>query len=294
MKKIFENMRIIITILVFAILMVICFLKFNGAFLKDSNKKNITVQNELLNETAPKEVKEKETKKDNATIKRSKEVTYKHSHFNNSWYDMNTFKALCKTVPEEYFDKICFLGDSRTKGLLEFTNLPYYHGFYKIGTTAAAACLQNDYTIDNYNYQNILSIIENVDYDIYYVGYGTNDLGLGNSDQFITDLRKVIDHIKQYHPDSIIYVENILPMGAQFSISHPLFSNENAEIYNKAIYDMCVSYGNVIYLDIASCLKNDEGSAMEEYMADGLHYNAEGYKKIINFIRNTVVEKIEK
>lgn len=290
MKKKFENMRIIITILVFTILMVICFVKFNGTSLNDPNK---TVHNELLNETAENEPKEKESKKDKAIIEKTKELAYKHSHFNNSWYDMNTYKALGEKVSEDYLDKICFLGDSRTKGLLEFTNLPFYHGFYKIGTTAAAACSQQDYTIDNYYYHNILEIIEKVDYDIYYVGYGTNDLGLGNSDQFISDLRKIIDHIKEYHPDSIIYVENILPMGAQFSISHPLFSNENAEIYNKAIYDMCVSYGDVIYLDIADCMKKEDGSAKDEYIVDGLHYNAEGYKMIINFIRDTVVEKIK-
>ncbi len=219
------------------------------------------------------------------------EVAYKHAHFNNSWYNFSKYKAKCDKVDDSYFENVCFLGDSRTQGLLQFSGLPKWNGFFKVGTTAAAACYEREYTFGDGYYRNILETIEYADYDIFYVGYGTNDLGLGDADKFIQDLEVIIDKIKECHPGAIIYVENILPMGEAFSINHPTFSNENARIYNAKIYEMCNVYGDLIYLDIASTMRDDNGNARSAYISDGLHYNAEGYKVILNFIKGAVVEK---
>ena len=220
------------------------------------------------------------------------EIRYANLHMGDSWYSGDIYKPVCADVPDEYFEEVCFIGDSRTKGLLEYSELPRWRGFYKVGSTAAAACVENEYTLDGANYTNILDIIERVDYDIYYVGYGTNELGYGNSDKFIEELRVVIDRIKEYHPDAIIYVENVLPMGESYSANNPSFSNSRAEIYNEALKRMCQEYGDLIYLDIASSMRDpDTGAAKSDYIGDGLHYTVEGCREILKFIRGAVVEK---
>lgn len=220
------------------------------------------------------------------------EIIYANSHMGETWYNMDKYSALCKDVDDTYFEDVCFIGDSRTKGLLEYSVLPRWHGFYKIGSTAAAACMEREYTLDGSSYTNILNIIEWVDYDIYYVGYGTNELGYGDADKFIEELKVVIDKIRECHPDAIIYVENVLPMGQSFSDNNPGFSNYRAWKYNEALRKMCQEYGDLIYLDIASCMKDPEtGAAINEYIGDGLHYTPDGCKKIMEFIRGAVVEK---
>lgn len=290
-KKVINILRIIIAIIFLILLFVVFYKAFAGKILnnKDEDTQN---QNAALNDEST-ELDESEYFELKEVEKKNNEKTYKEINFADSWYDENIYRPLCKTLDDDYFDKICFFGDSRTKGLLEYSGIPTYHGFYKVGTTAAAACVEREYTIDNYYYKNILEIIENVDYDIYYIAYGTNDLGLGSSEKFIEDMKVIINHIKEYHPYAIIYVENILPMSESFSLNHPTFSNEHALEYNNALLDMCKEYRDVIYLDTASCVKKYDNSAMDEYIADGLHYNAEGYKLIIDFIKKTAVEKID-
>ncbi|MBR6217672.1 MAG: SGNH/GDSL hydrolase family protein [Eubacterium sp.] len=219
------------------------------------------------------------------------EMTYISKKLNDTWYNMDKYRALCKDVPDEYFDDVCFIGDSRTQGLLEYSVLPRRHGFYKVGSTANAACLESAYTLDGVNYTNILNIIASVDYDIFYVGYGTNELGYGDADKFIEELKVVIDCIREYHPNAIIYVENVLPMGSSFSQNNPSFSNSRANEYNRKLLKMCQEYGDLIYLDIASCMRDDDGAALYEYISDGLHYTPEGYRVIMEFIRGAVVEK---
>ncbi|MCR5148862.1 MAG: hypothetical protein K6C35_07840 [Eubacterium sp.] len=219
------------------------------------------------------------------------EITYMTKHMNDTWYNMDLYRAVCKDVPDEYFENVCFIGDSRTMGLMEYSILPKWHGFYKVGSTANAACLESAYTLDGDYYTNILNIIASIDYDAYYVGYGTNELGYGDSDKFIEELKIVIDCIKDYHPKAIIYVENILPMSKSYSDNNPSFSNSRANEYNQKLLRMCQEYGDVIYLDIASCMRDSDGAAVYDYISDGLHYTPEGYRKIMEFIRGAVVEK---
>ena len=222
----------------------------------------------------------------------AEEVIYMNSHMGDSWYNTDIYRALCKDVTDEYFEDVCFIGDSRTKGLLEYSVLPRWHGFYKVGSTAAAACVERAYTLDGSSYTNILNIIDSVDYDIFYVGYGTNELGYGDADKFIEELKVVLDEIREYHPDAIIYVENIRPMGYSYSENNPGFSNYRACKYNDALKRLCQEDGELIYLDIASCMKDPEtGAAISDYIGDGLHYTPEGCKKIMEFIRGAVVEK---
>ena len=220
------------------------------------------------------------------------EIIYANLHMGDSWYNGDIYKAVCKDVDDSYFEDVCFIGDSRTKGLLEYSILPKWHGYYKVGSTAAAACVEREYTIDGEYYTNILNIIESVDYDVFYVGYGTNELGYGDAAKFIEELKVVIDKIKECHPNAIIYVENVLPMGSYYSEHNSSFSNSRALTYNEALKRMCQEYGDLIYLDIASCMRDPEtGAAINEYIGDGLHYTPDGCKEIMKFIRGAVVEK---
>lgn len=288
-KNIVNILRIIIAIAIFAALMFIMYRKFSG----DDNKRNTKSENtnivnnaNLLSEDESEKNDDLDTEEDN-----SAELLYKEENFNRSWYNMDIYKASCTTLSDDYFDKICFLGDSRTKGLLEYSTLPSYHGFYKVGTTAYAACVEREYTADNYYYGNVLDMIERVDFDTYYIAYGTNDLALENPEQFIENMKVIIDHIKEFHPDAIIYVENILPMGKAFADANPKFTNGRAKGYNTALLNMCKEYGDLIYLDVAPCLTGLDGNAIASYTVDGLHFNSEGYQKVIDFIKKTTVEK---
>ena len=297
-----SSVVIIVAFLVVIVLLVLLIILLSNIDLsgkkKDDDKETVNtevISSRVENLTGDSSKTDTETSRENTYIPddaSAEEIRYANIHMGDTWYSWDLYRPICKDVDDEYFEEVCFIGDSRTKGLLEYSQLPRWRGFYKVGSTAAAACVENEYTLDGAYYTNILDVIDRVDYDIYYVGYGTNELGYGNADKFIEELKVVIDEIKEYHPDAIIYVENILPMSQSYSDNNYSFSNSRALKYNDALKRMCQEYGDVIYLDIASCMRDPEtGAALSDYIGDGLHYTPEGCREILKFIRGAVVEK---
>lgn len=213
----------------------------------------------------------------------------------NFWADPDIFYKVYGYVDDSYFEQVCFLGDSRTKGLLEYSDLPEWQGFYKIGYTAENACSNKVFTISNdTGTYNMLQVIEKVDYDIYYLGFGTNELFYNDSSQFISEYKVLIDKIRECHPNAVIYIENILPMSEKYSNSNASFSNDRAAEYNLALLAMCKDYGDLVYLDIASCMMDENGAAKQGATGDGIHYNPDEYQIIMDYIkRNVVVRKNE-
>lgn len=208
------------------------------------------------------------------------------------WMDQELYYKIYGIVDDSYFENACFLGDSRTKGLLEYSDLPKWHGFYQIGYTAKNACENRVFSLKNDpGSYNMLQIVEKTDYAVYYVGFGTNELFYNDSEQFISEYKVLIDKIRECHPDAVIYIENILPMSKRFSDSNPSFSNVRAEEYNEALLAMCKEYGDLVYLDIASCMMGEDGAAKSGATGDGLHYNPPEYQEIMDYIKRNVVLK---
>ncbi len=211
--------------------------------------------------------------------------------YNNNWFN-NELYSIAPTAEDTYFETVCFLGDSRTKGLLEYSDLPDWNGYYEVGYTAKQACTNRIFTVDGYSgLYNMLEVVELIDYEIYYLGFGTNELPYNDSEKFIEEYKVLIDKIKSSHPDAVIYIESILPMGNNFSENNPSFSNERAEEYNEALLNMCKEYGDLIYIDIAECMKDESGAAIRGSTGDGLHYDPYYYQIIMEYIRNSVVDR---
>ena len=68
-------------------------------------------------------------------------------------------------------------------------------------------------------------------------------------------------------------------------------TNENLDIYNAGLKDMCEQNGYT-YLDVASVMKDDEGNLKREYCSDpdnmGVHFTDEGCKVWIDYLRTHV------
>lgn len=209
-----------------------------------------------------------------------------------TWFDTSRYR-LSGRADDSYFEQACFLGDSRTQGLVLYTTSVKLHGYYKIGYTAQQACDSRAFSLgDGSPAMTMLELIPQLSYSSYYIAFGTNDLGMNNADSFITQIKRLVDCIQQYHPDAIIYLANILPISAGFESSNPSFTNERALVYNMALKNLCIQYQNLVYLDQASCmLDSATGKALEGSTADGLHYTASSEAVILDYIRNHVVVK---
>jgi lysophospholipase L1-like esterase len=103
-----------------------------------------------------------------------------------------------------------------------------------------------------------------------YVMAGINDLRKGQTDyQILTNLRLIMQQLRQDHPQAHILVQSILPT----AIGIP---NDRIRRLNLAIEAMTQEEGTE-YLDLYSYFADARGEMRPELTTDGLHLSARGY-----------------
>lgn len=211
----------------------------------------------------------------------------------NDWYDESYYTKSEDIVDIRYFSKVVFVGDSRTEGLLLYAGLPNMNGYCYKGLTVDKLTSSSSIYVEGYgNNYTCYDAISLVPYDTYYCSFGINELGWVNIDLFIEYFNELIDHIRSVSPDAVIYVQNILPVSKKESSSDSIFTQERINLFNEELLTMCQERKDVIYLDVASAVMNEEGYLPSEASGDGIHCNASYCKRIIQYIRcNTYTKK---
>jgi lysophospholipase L1-like esterase len=104
-----------------------------------------------------------------------------------------------------------------------------------------------------------------------YVLAGVNDLKHGASDtQVLTNLRQIIQRLRQQHPQAKIVMQSILPTRS-FGLSKNRIGNLNQQL--KAIATRNGAY----FLDLYSQMVDSDGNLRAELTSDGVHLSTQGY-----------------
>ncbi|WP_053827261.1 GDSL-type esterase/lipase family protein [Lascolabacillus massiliensis] len=121
---------------------------------------------------------------------------------------------------------------------------------------------------------------------------GINDLARGiSSDSIVSGTEKIIDRIKSDSPNSLIYIQSILPVNDSFG----MFSRhtKHKEII-KSLNNKLESLANskkVKFIDLYSHFVTPGTNNLNpEYTNDGLHLMGEGYIKWIEIIKPYIYE----
>jgi len=104
---------------------------------------------------------------------------------------------------------------------------------------------------------------------------GTNDLAYGKSgDHVVDNIRKIIDRIQADSPKTRIYIQSILPVDDAVH-----YTRKNGDIIqiNEELKKMAYKK-EMVYIDLHSAFKNNNGILDTKYSLDGLHLNGEGYQ----------------
>ena len=201
----------------------------------------------------------------------------------------STATALAETTDmgKDYVDKFIFLGDSTTYGL----------GYYDIVDdsqvwTPASGTL----TLDKWNISTIvypddkteLSIVDAVTKkqpEYMLVTLGVNGISFMDEEYFVTEYTKLVQAIKEASPNTKIILNSIYPVTASYSAEKNGITNEKIDTANTWIERVAGSLG-VKYLDSESVVKDKDGAMPEKICNDGkLHFNADGYELVINYLR---------
>lgn len=103
---------------------------------------------------------------------------------------------------------------------------------------------------------------------------GTNDLAYGKSvEHVLENWRKIIGQIKKDSPETILYIESVLPVEDYIHYSRP---TDSIMAINEGLKQLATENG-LTYIDLFTLFANDKNRLNLDYSIDGLHLNGKGY-----------------
>lgn len=169
-------------------------------------------------------------------------------------------------VDESYFDDALFIGDSRTVGLRDYTDLAQHADFYCETSLTVYKVLEEDFK----GLGTIPEAIENKDYGKIYLMVGINELGRGTTEDFMSKYTEVVDTLHELEPDAKIIVQGIMRVTGDKSSTDKIFNNHNINARNNAIATLADNQ-YIFYIDVNEVVCDEDGNLSEDYTFDQIH-----------------------
>lgn len=197
-------------------------------------------------------------------------------------------------VRESYFEDAVFFGDSRTLGISDYAG--FDADFYcENGMTVYK--LLDDKGVVNQGTgkkENIPQLLKQKQYGKIYIMLGMNELGYGTTDVFLEQYRTVVEQIRAWQPDAVIYILANLHVNREKNNMETEFNNVNINAKNVAAASLA-NGKDIFYLDANPLFIDEEGFLRDELTFDGVHLYADGYTVWRNFLmEHGVVRFFEK
>lgn len=181
-----------------------------------------------------------------------------------------------KPVPESgavdrsYFSDALFIGDSRSEGFKLYSELDNATYFVYKGLSVETVNTKEVITAPDGTQQTVMNALKQKQFGKVYIMLGINELGWTNTNAFIQKYGALVDAVKKYNPNAIVYVQSILPVSDKKN-GDPIYNNENINKFNGLIQDM-VNQKQVYYVNPAESVMKD-GLLIHEASTDGVHLN---------------------
>lgn len=125
--------------------------------------------------------------------------------------------------------------------------------------------------------------------DKIYVMLGINELGWTKTETFRDQYTKVIDRLREDHPDAKIVLQSIPPVSAKQEAKKTYVNTARIQVYNEVIQTLAQEK-QCYFLDVAACLTGTDGLLPEKLNFDGIHLNPSGCKAWLNYLRTHSLE----
>lgn len=169
-------------------------------------------------------------------------------------------------VTMEYFDDALFIGDSRTVGLIKYTDISEH----------ADSLCETSLTIwktfkSNFKGKGTVeSFLKKKQYKKIYIMVGVNELGTGKTEDYMKEFTSVIDKISEMQPEAIIYIQAIMNVDREKSTHDGIFNNDNIRARNHAIATLADNK-TIFYIDENEALCDEDGFLRDDLRGDHLH-----------------------
>ncbi len=122
-----------------------------------------------------------------------------------------------------------------------------------------------------------------------YIKFGLNEMGWADEQTFDNAYYQLIDMLKYYQSDAVIYVQSIINVTeSKSNESKNVFNNSNIKLRNEALKEIAAKE-HVAYLDLNSALADENGNLPEEYASDGIHIKQRYMPLWVEFLKTHAV-----
>ncbi len=169
-------------------------------------------------------------------------------------------------VDESYFDDALFIGDSRTVGLRDYTDLSEHADFYCETSLTVYKVMEEDFK----GLGTIEEALLKKDYGKIYIMVGINELGRGTTEDFMSKYTEMVDALHLLAPDAKIIIQGVMRVTGKKSGDDAIFNNNNINARNNAIATLADNE-HIFYIDVNEVVCDEEGNLKEDYTFDQIH-----------------------
>lgn len=184
-------------------------------------------------------------------------------------------------INQTFYDNSAFVGNSFAEGMIIYELLDNCDYFSKVGLNVNSVMSEATAT-------GSVPIIEELNsekkYSKIFLVFGENEVGwIG--DAFFEQYRTIISKVKEYQPQSKIYILAITPISQKVSEQNVDGLNiENIKTYNEKLKSLASETGTE-FSDVFTPLVQTDGYLSPDAATDGVHFGEDYYIKILKTIQ---------
>ena len=186
-------------------------------------------------------------------------------------------------VTDTYFDDVVFLGDSRTEGFYLYSGLKTGKFLYAVGATVESVFSKKAWD-SGHGKIPLLDALAETEYEKVYLMLGINELGWSKAENYRDQYTKLIDRVREDHPEAVVVLQSILPVSAKQDAKGSYVNNKKVIAYNEIIADLASEKG-CVFLDSAEAVAGPDGCLPAEWTFDGVHLNPAGCRILLDYYR---------
>lgn len=184
---------------------------------------------------------------------------------------------------DTYFDGAVFLGDSRTEGFYLYSGLKHGQYLYAVGATVESVFSKPVWG-EGTQKISLLDALAALECSKVYLMLGVNELGWTKIENFHDQYAKVIDRIREDHPDVEIALQSILPVSARQEAKKTYVNNQRIAEYNEVIAALAVEK-DCAFVNVAEAVTDGDGCLPADLNFDGIHLNPAGCRIWLDYLR---------
>lgn len=177
-------------------------------------------------------------------------------------------------VDADYFADALFIGDSRTVGLCEYSDMEQATFYASTGLTVYKVFDAQIVEVSGSKTKiTIEDALKKKQFGKIYFMIGINEMGTGTVDSFMETYAGVVAHLQELQPNAIIFVQAIMRVTTERSNKGDYINNQGIDERNERIAQLADNQ-KVFYLDVNPLISDETGGLNSDYTFDGVHLKA--------------------